>query len=94
MPRTINHRIVIGSEHLPHLFDAPSHLVLPESRSNFHVRTLLCSLRICGRLRLVKGSSPVFHKERSACRMFWTMWPKVWREAHIFPVAHSHCRAD
>lgn len=32
-PSAINSQVVIGCAHLPHLYDAPSHSVLPESRS-------------------------------------------------------------
>ena len=58
MPRTINHYFVIGSYHLPHLFDAPSHLVWPEFRSKYpsaHIALQLASLRSgsIGRVKLV-----------------------------------------
>lgn len=57
-PRTINHDVVIGSSHLPHLFDAPSHLVLPDSRSKYpfaHIALQLAYWRsaLIGRVKLV-----------------------------------------
>lgn len=60
-PRTINHDVVIGSSHLPHLFDAPSHLVMPETRSQYlsaHIALQLAYLRFAsiGCVKLASSS--------------------------------------